>query len=147
MLKKFLVIAMMTVAVFGTGFAAAPTAAAASACPNSTLFAIPAWYKGLQKADCSIKSIGNSTTKNPDTIPIEKFLTLVALNILQALMVIVAYITIFFIIKGGFGYMTSAGSSEGMASARKTITNAVIGLVIAILAASIVNAVAGVIPK
>lgn len=147
MLKKFLVVAMMSVAILGAGFAAAPTAAAAGSC-SDTLFAIPAWYKGLQKADCSIKAIGNSATaKDPSVIPIEKFLTLVALNILQALMVIVAYITIFFIIKGGFGYMTSAGSSEGMASARKTITNAVIGLVIAILAASIVNAIAGVIPK
>ena len=39
--------------------------------------------------------------------------------------------------------MTSAGSPEGMASARKTITNAGIGLVISALAASIVNAIAG----
>ena len=145
MLKKFLVAAMMVVTLAGAGVAAAPTAFAAKCTAPDTLFAIPAWYKGLQKDDFSIKTIGNPTAGNTDTVKIETFITRLALNIIQALMVIVAYVTIFFIIKGGFGYMTSAGSSDGMASARKTITNAVIGLVIAILAASIVNAVAGVI--
>ena len=53
--------------------------------------------------------------------------------------------TVFFIVKGGFEYMTSAGSSDGMTSAKKTIANAVIGLVIAVLSAAIVNAIAGVV--
>mgnify|MGYP001721843899 FL=1 len=37
--------------------------------------------------------------------------------------------------------MTNSSSPDGMAKARKTITNALIGMAIAILAASIVNAI------
>ncbi|MBP6037996.1 MAG: hypothetical protein KA604_01505 [Candidatus Saccharimonas sp.] len=106
-----------------------------AACKESS-FGIPTWYRGLKVAGCN-------TGVSPDGGNIGKFITILALNIIQALMVIAAYVTVFFIIKGGFNYMTSAGSPEGMASARKTITNAVIGLVITILSASIVNAIAG----
>jgi hypothetical protein len=70
---------------------------------------------------------------------------MIVLNVLQAALVVVAYVAIFFIIKGGFMYITSAGSSDGMANAKKTITNAIIGLIICIAAASIVNAIAGLI--
>ena len=70
-------------------------------------------------------------------------ITTIALNVLQAGLAIVAYITVFFIMKGGFVYMTSTGTQDGMANAKKTITNAVIGLVIAVFASSIVNAIAG----
>ena len=50
----------------------------------------------------------------------------------------------FFIIKGGFNYMLSAGSTDGMAGAKKTITNAVIGLVIVLLSAAIINTIASI---
>ena len=52
-----------------------------------------------------------------------------------------AYAAVFFLIRGGFEYMTNSSSPDGMAKARKTITNALIGMAIAILAASIVNAI------
>ncbi len=102
------------------------------------IFMIPTWYRGLKVGDCAgVSPDGN----NGEDLP--KFLTILVMNIVQALLVVAAYVTVFFVIKGGFGYMTSAGSPEGMTSARKTITNALIGMVIAILAASIVNAIAG----
>ena len=60
-------------------------------------------------------------------------------------MVVVAYVTVGFIIKGGYMYIVSAGNPESMAKAKNTIRDALIGLVIAISAAAIVNMVAGVI--
>jgi hypothetical protein len=112
----------------------------AYACTDS-LLGIPAWYRGIQdKITCTIKM--PETKGKPD---IQKIIMTIGLNVIQAGLALVAYVTVFFIIKGGFGYMTSAGSSDGMSSAKKTITNAVIGLVIAVFAASIVNAVAGII--
>ena len=72
------------------------------------------------------------------------FITKIILNVVQAALAIAAYVTVFFIIKGGFGYMTSAGSPDGMKGAKTTITNAVIGLVIVLLSAVIVNTIAGV---
>lgn len=51
----------------------------------------------------------------------------------------------FFIIKGGFLYIMARGEPGNITSAKQTITNAIIGLIIALLSAAIVGAVAGVI--
>ena len=105
---------------------------------TSLFLGIPAWYRGMQDDSCAFKA--PETNGQAD---VRLLVLMIALNIVQAGMVVVAFVTAFFLIKGGFGYITSAGSSEGMASAKKTITNAIVGLIIAILAASIVNAIAG----
>lgn len=108
------------------------------------IFGIVPWYRGLlHGSDCSVElpnasSAGNKTSKSVTT-----FVLAIALNILQAALSVAAYVTVFFIIKGGFMYMTSTGSPDGMSSAKKTIMNAIIGLVIAVLSAAIVNAIAG----
>ena len=46
-----------------------------------------------------------------------------------------------FIIYGGYKYMISAGSPDGMTGAKKTIMNAVIGLVLSIAAVAIVRSI------
>lgn len=130
---------MIGTMVFGAaGFAQPAYAAAGPGCPDS-IFAIPTWYKGLQGANCEI----TTPARDKDGKALRAFIAKIVLNVIQALLVIVAYVTVFFIMKGGFNYMTSTGSPDGMQKAKKTITNAVIGLVIASLAASIVNAIGG----
>lgn len=121
-----------------TGSGATSTAGGDGKDCASLFFGIPAWYRGMQDDSCAFKA--PETNGQADA---KLLVLMIALNIVQAGMVVVAYVTVFFLIKGGFGYITSAGSSEGMASAKKTITNAIVGLIIAILAASIVNAIAG----
>jgi predicted membrane protein len=120
-----------------TVFAIATPALAACGDP---VLGIPPWHRGLtDAATCEIKPIGEQAGQTSLT----KFIWTVALNIVQTLLVVVAYVTIFFIIKGGFNYMTSMGESSSMANAKTTIKNAVIGLIVALLSASIVNAITG----
>jgi hypothetical protein len=57
-------------------------------------------------------------------------------NIISSLVAVAAVIMI---IIGGFRYVTSGGDSNRVASARGTIINAIIGLVIAVLAQVIVR--------
>ncbi|QQS21792.1 hypothetical protein IPM09_04750 [Candidatus Saccharibacteria bacterium] len=133
------VIIILGMAFTSVGTATVLSTPARAACTD-TVFMIPAWYKGMQDGSCNFKA--PESNGKPD---IGQLILKIALNVIQALLVVVAYVTIFFIIKGGFGYITAAGSPEGMSSAKKTITNALIGMVISLLAASIVNAVAGVI--
>jgi len=109
-----------------------------AACEDGPILGITRWYRGLLDDSCNIKAPGNGN----DDLAI--FITKIILNVVQAALAIAAYITVFFIIKGGFNYMTSAGSPDGMKSAKTTITNAVIGLVIVLLSAIIVNTIAGV---
>lgn len=149
MIKKVLfgVIAVFVLAVS----CASATPQTASALQSSAkcvskeraVFGIVPWYRGLLNGDdCSVTVPGG---KNKSSANITSFVMMIALNIVQAGLTIAAYVTVFFIVKGGFEYMTSAGSSDGMTSAKKTIANAVIGLVVAVLSAAIVNAIAGVV--
>lgn len=124
-------------------------------CGSSTVFFIPAWYKGLQDSSCAFSPAYTDSVSNKPCVKgstadckpnISKTALLVGLNVLQAALVVVGYITIIFLIKGGFEYMLSTGDPGRITSAKGTIRNAVIGLVIAILAASIVNAIGGMIP-
>ncbi len=52
-----------------------------------------------------------------------------------------AIIAVFFIIYGGYQYIFSAGADDVAKSGRKTLTNALVGLVIIVLAYSLVQVV------
>lgn len=137
LLASVLVLAGLLGAII-TPSVAFPTPASA-ACSDAPILGITPWYRGLQE-----EVDGHCGIKSPDNGNLGKFVTTIALNILQAAFTIAAYVAIFFIIKGGFSYMLSAGSSDGMANAKKTITNAIIGLVIVLLSAGIINTIAGI---
>jgi hypothetical protein len=105
---------------------------------NDRLLTFPAWYRGIQNpADCSI------ATPNGTKAGLTGFIWTIVLNIIEFGLQLVGYIAVGFIIFGGFKYMTSAGSADGMVRARKTIMNAVIGLIISIFSVAIINVVAG----
>lgn len=46
---------------------------------------------------------------------------------------------VFFLVKGGFGYITSSGNPEGLEDAKKTIRNALIGLTVVLASGLIVS--------
>lgn len=102
---------------------------------RDTLLTFPAWYKGLTDGNCNIKS--------PEPGKLGNFIWAIALNIVDMILQLVAYISVGFIIFGGYKYMISAGSPDGMVKARKTITNAVVGLLLSIFSVAIVKVIAG----
>ena len=109
---------------------------AAAAC-DGRILTIPAWYNGLTTG-------GNCDLKSPNDVGgIRNYIWLIALNIVEIILQLVGYIAVGFIIFGGYKYMISAGSPDGMAKARKTITNAVVGLLISVMSVAIVNLVSG----
>lgn len=103
------------------------------------LLTFPTWYRGL----------GNSTSdgcdiKSPTAVGgLQQFIWRIAFNVLEVMLQLVGYISVGYIIYGGYKYMTSSGSSDGMAKARTTILNAIIGLGISLFSVAIVNLVAG----
>lgn len=113
----------------------APTANAA--CPSGKILTIKPWYDGLldEANGCAVKSPGDNEKDQ------RAFISRVVLNVIDGLLQVVAFVTIGFIIFGGFKFLTSAGSPEQAAKARKTIINSVIGMVIAIGAVGLVNLV------
>lgn len=113
-------------------------ASPAAAC-SDTLFGIPAWYAGLQDSACNVPFPKSNT--NDSALP--NFIIKIALNVIRAGLVIAGYVTLFFIIKGGFLYIIARGDPANIANAKKTLTNAIIGLVISLLSAAIVTAISG----
>lgn len=133
----------MVIMLFGLSMASVVQPQPVYAACTDTLLGIPAWYRGLQDGSCAVKQPAQDDRGDG----LSKFIWTIVLNLIQAALMIVAYVTIIYLIIGGFKYMTSTGDQSGMTAAKKTVTNAIIGLVIALLSASIVNAVAGLISK
>jgi len=60
-------------------------------------------------------------------------------NVINILLTVVGIVAVIMIIVGGIKYITSAGDSSGVSSAKNTILYAVVGLVVALMAFAIVN--------
>lgn len=140
----FAAILMVFSASFGLAVFDSKAASAACASDGAQLFSIPAWYRGLTKeGSCEIKKISNKKG-DADSVTIQSFVWTVVGNVFDAIMRIVGVVATGYIIWAGFQYMISAGDSGKMANAKTTLTNACIGLVIAIVASGIVQLVMGV---
>lgn len=114
-------------------------ATALAAC-DGDLLGIPTWHKYLDKGpepDCEITG-----PKDGDKIDWRAASGRVALAVLEILIRIGTLISVGFVIYGGFRYITSQGEPENTKSASQTILNAVIGLVIALIATASVGFIA-----
>lgn len=112
--------------------------AALLTCENQRFLTFPTWYRGIVDGNCDIQA----PTPGESHYLRDKVLA-VMLNVVEMILQLVGYASVAFILYGGYKYMISAGSSDGMVSARKTILNAVIGLAISVAAVAIVNTLAG----
>lgn len=106
----------------------------AAACGGKLLGIIPHWYEGLQNSSCNLDDIDFS---KPEV------LWRIGFNLIDILLRVGGLVAIGFIIYGGFMFVTSQGDPEGAKRARSTIINALIGVVISMLASTIVMFIAG----
>ncbi len=90
------------------------------------------WYAGLTDGSCEVKGPKNEGE-------ITSFVWKIITNILYDLFILAGYLAVGFIIFGGIKLVMSQGDATRTAAARKTITFAVVGLIVAILAYAIVG--------
>jgi len=129
--------AILLVTTVGGATLSVATPQTASAACSDRLLTFPAWYRGLIDDKCNVK--------NPaDTGGLPAFLFKIALNIVEFMLQLVGYLSTAFILVGGFKYLLSTGTPDDIVKAKKTILNAVIGLMISIFSIAIVNVVAGI---
>ena len=98
------------------------------------------WFAGL----CDSDDPENSSIKAPDKddeADIARFVWTIVLNILMDLMIAVGYLALGFVIYGGYMYIISQGDPGKVMKAKKTLTNAIIGTIIALVASVAVNTV------
>lgn len=84
-------------------------------------------------------SVGDSVKGCPNGAAAASSLDTLIKNIVNVLSVIVGIVAVIMIIIGGFKYITSAGDSANITSAKNTIVYAIVGLVIVALAQVIVR--------
>lgn len=119
------------------GLALSPLLGHFAACTKAPFLGIiQPWYQYLTlKPDAT----GNCSIANLNALGGHSSFLLIALAIVDDLIRVAALVAVGFVIYGGIQYTTSVGSPEDTTRARTTIINALIGLVLAILAASIVT--------
>ncbi|HJM04477.1 MAG TPA: hypothetical protein QF549_02490 [Candidatus Saccharimonadaceae bacterium] len=127
---------------------ASPASVSAIAACDGRFAGIPPWYRGLTKKEAGAPAEGaqGCVIVNPEEAGgIQAFITKLALNIIEIGMVIVGYIALFFIIFGGFQFITNGSNPSAVEKARLSILHAVIGLAIALGSVAILNLIFGVI--
>lgn len=131
---------MVIVMVFAMFFAGPlitqqPVSAASCSDKDASFLGFPTWYRGLisDPTTCKLKS--------PTELGLGNYIWHIVLNIIDILMMAIGYISVVFIIYGGFQYLTSAGSADAAKRGKTSITNAIIGLVLSLVAVAIINLV------
>lgn len=141
MIRHLMSAFLITASLAGTVAVATPTPVSA-ACGRLATF--PTWYNGLTKPGdaCELKEITNDVNDGSEQVDLRTFIVRIIMNIIEMILQLVGYAAVVMLIIGGFQYITSAGDSGNMSNAKKTILNAVIGLIISLFSVAIVNVIA-----
>lgn len=102
---------------------------------DKTILGVPTWYKYLEGEQVSGKCKPIINTSE-DVLPI-------GLAVFEGALVLGGIIAALMVFVGGFKYVLAQGEPDKAAGGRKTVINALVGLVITIIAARIVSFIAG----
>lgn len=114
--------------------ALSPTVSAEPCQPSQSILGFPTWYEHLEgevvQGKC--RPIINASK---DTLPI-------GLAIFEIALTLAGLVAVAMVFVGSFKFVLAIGESEKASAARKTVTNALIGLVITLVAVRAVSFVA-----
>lgn len=109
-------------------------APAATCSTDSNFLGFPYWYRGVADED------NGCVVRVPkDTTELGQFIWIIALNIVEIVLRVIAVTATGYILYGGFTYLTSNGSPDKAAKGLNLITNASIGLILAISSVAVIN--------
>jgi hypothetical protein len=132
-IKRYFQATLLSLMTMFTFAAATPLADTAGAACQQRILTFPVWYNGLDmnQDDCTVKNF-----------KLNDFWVIV-LNGIEILLQAVAYVSVGFIVWGGFKYIKSQGDPGKISEAKMAIINAIIGLVIALGSVAIVAFIQG----
>ena len=109
---------------------------------TSHFLGLPAWYDGLAEkgpdGTCKITSPSGDGE-------VKAYVWTIVLNVMGLITGLIGYLAIGFVMWGGIQYMIAQGDPGKVAKGKKTITNAVIGLVISMTASILSGAISGIV--
>ncbi len=108
-------------------------------CEPYLLGVIPPWYRGLTKFEN-----GSCVIVSPTAVGgLGPFIWKIVLNGIQIALVLTSLVAFFFILYGAFLFLTGGGTPGQVEKGRKSILNAIIGLIISIGSVAITNLIFG----
>lgn len=140
MIKRIIAAGLLLFGMFGYGLLGSSAVyaqnppAPANPCHRGTFLGFPRWYDGLK---CEVKN-GQAVIDMEGNI---NGVWIIALNVIQWIVITAGYAAVGFIIWGGFRFIIGRGEPEKIVAARKTILNAIVGLVIVLAATAIIRTV------
>lgn len=105
---------------------------------GGNFFGFPTWYKYLP----SVTEMSATGTACAPRLSGINDIWLILLAIIEILLRLAVLAAIAFVLIGGFKYITSRGNPEKTSSAKTTVTDALIGMVIAIIATAVISFIA-----
>ena len=128
---------MMSGVVISSGVVSQP-AMAAEPCDNQKTFLMfRAWYYGL-KLDSNCSPVVEDTSSEDG---LTEFIWKIILNVVYDLFAVIGVIATGFVIYGGYMFILAGGDPGKVAKAKKILTSAIIGILVAISATVIVNTI------
>lgn len=112
---------------------------------SGSFFGFPTWYKYLKSREIQLDG---GTICSPHLTSLND-VWLIGLAIIEILLRIAVLVAIAFVVVGGFKFITANGDVGGggkpdkIASARRTVIDALVGVVIAVVAIAIVSYMGG----
>ena len=110
-------------------------AAAANTCTGGSFLSFPTWYKYLPATTSSTGVCSPQLNSLND-------IWLIAAAVIEILLRVAAIAAVVYLMYGGFTYITSQGEPEKTQKAKSTITNALAGMLIAVMATALVSFIA-----
>lgn len=125
---------LLMLAIFVPSTVSAAPSYSEKKCPNTRVLGYPAWYNGM---NCRYK---DGEANQIPSVMIKKLndIWVIVLNVIQWIIITAGYVALFFIIVSGFKYMIARGEPAKIVEAKSTLTNAITGLIIALLSTAIV---------
>jgi len=138
-MKRFFVAGLITiVGLFGLVAIFPTTVDAVSPCPSTSAFlGFPNWYRGLDCEGDTDAGTYHVIVGGETAIP--RFIWTIVLNALDILLRIAGILAVVMILFSAFKYVTNGGNESKIAAAKTSLMQAVIGLLIAVAAATIVG--------
>ncbi len=135
--KKFVIIlgALLIVALpFCSSIGAYADTDVKTKVEDTTFFGLRPWYSGLRYENGDLVCVQDVPAKDSNCLSLSTFIWTAVANVATDLAVIAAFGAIGFMLYGGYLYMFSNGEAVKVSAGKKTITNSIIGLAVAMLA-------------
>jgi hypothetical protein len=132
-----LILVFASVTISGA-FVDTPVNAAGGCGSTSSFFGLPHWYDNLTVQQSKDGNSCAIVLTDPNSVWV------IVLNVINILLRLTGIAAVIFIVLGGIRYITSQGESGGITAAKQTITRALVGLIIALVAVFIVTYVSSI---